>query len=154
MKFLLGTILLGLISINANAESAKFSSAGFSIDILDDKASNAGSQPLMMALPAVNGFAANVNVQIQPYPGSVEDYKKLSSAQFLQLGLETITSSTKGNEIIFEYTGSLQGNMLHFYAKAIKVGDLFYLATATDLASQWPNTGKKLKSVVDSFEIE
>ena len=98
-------ILIALLSINslAFAETAKFNESGFSIDILDEQPGNAGSQPLQMLLPAVNGFSANVNVQIQPYPGTLVEYKNLSEAQFVQLGLKTITSSTKGSAVVFDY---------------------------------------------------
>jgi len=39
-------------------------------------------QALMMFLPVTDGFAANVNVQIQPYAGTIEDYTALSLQQF------------------------------------------------------------------------
>ena len=148
--------LILLLSINslAYAETVKFNESGFSIDILDEKPSNAGSQPLQMLLPAVNGFSANVNVQIQPYPGTLEEYKKLSEAQFIQLGLKTIASSTRGSAVVFEYSGFMMGNELHFYAKAIKKGNLFYLATATDLDSEWHKNSSRLKSIVNSFVLE
>ena len=151
------TILLTVtfsLSVHADSNSAIFNQAGFSINVLDSKVSNAGSQPLTMMLPALNGFSANINVQIQPYPGSLEDYKKLSEAQFIQMGLKTISSSGKGNEIYWEYSGNIQGNNMHFYAKAIKVGNLFYLATGTDLESNWSKTSNNIKSVINSFRTQ
>ncbi len=153
MKHLLTILLAVTFSLQAYAgsSSATFNQAGFSINVLDSEASNAGSQPLMMMMPALNGFSANVNVQIQPYPGSLEDYKKLSEAQFVQMGLITISSSENGNEIHWEYSGNMQGKNMHFYSKAIKVGNLFYLATGTDLESNWPKTSNKIKSVINSF---
>ena len=88
MKHLLTILLAVTFSLQAYAgsSSATFNQAGFSINVIDSEASNAGSQALMMMMPALNGFSANVNVQIQPYPGSLEDYKKLSEAQFVQMG--------------------------------------------------------------------
>ncbi|MEN8148058.1 MAG: hypothetical protein ABFR02_10640 [Campylobacterota bacterium] len=153
MKHLFTIILAVTFSLLAHADSssATFNQAGFSINTFDAKASNAGSQPLTMMLPASNGFSANVNVQIQPFPGSLNDYKNLSEAQFVQMGLKTISSSENGNELYWEYAGNIQGKNMHFFAKAIKVGNLFYLATGTDLESNWPKTSKKIKSVITSF---
>ena len=153
MKYIF-TILLAVtcsLQVYADSNSATFNQAGFSIDILDAKSSDAGSQRLMMMLPASNGFAANVNVQIQPYPGSLKDYKKFSEAQFTQMGLKTLSILEKESEIYWEYSGNIQGKDLHFYAKVIKVDHLFYLATGTDLESNWPKTSKNIKSVVNSF---
>lgn len=149
-KSIIFTALLSL-SVISQAEVMNFKEAGFSIKPLDGKPGSAGSQTLMMRLPAVNGFSGNVNVQIQPYPGTMEDYLKLSEAQFSQMGLKLISKSLNGNELYIEYSGFMQGNNLHFYAKAIKVNGLFYLATATDLESQWASSSTKLKSVIDSF---
>ena len=153
MKYIL-TILLAVtcsLQVYADSNSATFNQAGFSIDVLDAKANSAGSQRLIMMLPASNGFSANVNVQIQPYPGSLKDYKKLSEAQFTQMGLKTISISENENKVYWEYSGNVQGKNLHFYAKIIKVDNLFYLATGTDLESNWPKTSKNIRSVVNSF---
>lgn len=156
MKHLYAIMFLVTFSLLAHADTspAKFNQAGFSINVLDSETSNAGSQPLMMMMPALNGFSANVNVQIQPYPGSVKDYKKLSEAQFVQMGLKTISSSENGNEIHWEYSGNINGKKMHFYSKAIKVGNLFYLATGTDLEVNWAQTSKKIKSVINSFSTK
>lgn len=148
------TILLAtwlVLAGSVQAETMNFTEAGFSIKPLDGHPGSAGSQALTMKLPAVNGFAANVNVQIQPYPGTMQDYLALSEAQFSQMGLTLISKQLKGNELLIEYAGTLQGNELHFYAKAIKVNGLFYLATATDSESHWATSSVKLKPVIDSF---
>ena len=150
------TLLLLTFSMFSYGDSSQinFSQAGFSINALDGAPSEAGSQPLMMLLPAVNGFSANVNVQIQPYPGTIDEYKKLSDSQFEQMGLKTISSSIKGNVLYIEYSGNMQGKNLHFYSKAIKKGNKFYLATATDSDSQWSLNRNKLKLVVDSLVLQ
>lgn len=152
MRKIIPLIMLILYSLTACAETNTVvcENAGFSIKMLDKPVSCASS-PFMMSLPSVNGFAPNVNVQIQPYSGSIDDYKKLSTGQFSLMGLEVISISSSGNELYFEYAGSLAGMNLHFYAKAIKNGDYVYLATATDTKTGWPQSFEKLKSVVDSF---
>jgi len=153
MKHLFSILLAVVFSLQAYADSAIFNNAGFSINVLDANVSDAISQPLAMRLPASNGFSANVNVQIQPFPGSTKDYKKMSNAQFEQMGINVITCTEKQGATYWEYAGTMQGRQLHFYAKAIKVGHLFYLATGTDLESNWSKTSKSIKAVIDSFTI-
>jgi hypothetical protein len=156
MKKLCITLLSLTFSMFSYGESnqVSFNQAGFSINALDSPPSQAGSQPLTMMLAVTNGFSANVNVQIQPYQGTLEEYKTLTDSQFVQMGLKTISSTIKGNSFHVEYSGNMQGNELHFYAKAIKKGSSFYLATATDRESQWHINAAKLKSVVDSFVLQ
>lgn len=151
MKKLL--ILLTLVSSFAQAETINFKETGFSINALDQAPSAAGGTPLQMFLPPSNGFSANVNVQIQPYPGSMAEYIELSKSQLKQMGLQIIDMSISGDEAIFEYNGNMNGMHLHFYAKAVKKGSLFYLATATDLATQWHVNKGKLKNAVASFKL-
>ena len=146
-------ILLILINVVSYAETATFKEAGFSIDTLDQEPSPAGVAPLQMSLSPVNGFSGNVNVQIQPYPGTLKEYVSLSESQFIQMGLKTLSSEFTNDTAAFEYAGILNGYDLHFYAKVFKKGNLFYLATATDLNSQWDKSKDKLISVVNSFQL-
>lgn len=146
-------IILTLISVISYAETATFKEAGFSIETLDQKPSPAGAAPLQMSLSPVNGFSGNVNVQIQPYPGTLKEYVSLSESQFVQMGLKTISSTSTNDTATFEYTGVMNGYDLHFYAKVFKKGNLFYLATATDLSSEWPKNKIKLMSVINSFKL-
>jgi hypothetical protein len=55
---------------------------GFLIDVTDVKPWANASTPLVMCLPASEGFAPNINVTIQPYPGSIKEYISLSKRQF------------------------------------------------------------------------
>lgn len=151
-KLILITVLL--FANAAFATEVTYKKAGFSINILDSSPSISGSQPVQMFLPAVNGFAANVNVQLQPYSESLDDYRKLSLAQFSQFGLKVVSSSIKNNTLVFEYSGLMLGNHLYFYSKAVKKGDFVYLATATDLSSEWPNKSSQLKSIVNSLKLQ
>ena len=66
------------------AETLTFKQAGFSIAPLDEP-QKGPSQTLIMFLPASDGFAPNVNVQIQPYSGSIDAYADLSKTQFKQV---------------------------------------------------------------------
>jgi hypothetical protein len=154
MKSFIVVLLLVCSSVwvyAAQSDHVTFDQAGFSIDILDAPKSSTGSKPLIMTLPARNGFSANVNILIQPYPGSLQDYKELSQTQFKQLGLRVIDSDESKNTLTWEYAGKMSGREFHFVAKVIKEGNLFYLATGTDLEINWPITSAQLKRVVKSF---
>jgi hypothetical protein len=122
--------------------------AGFSIAPLE------GAQQLSMVLPASGGFAANVNVQIQPYPGALDGYISLSQGQFRQAGLTVLNQRKEGpSEWVVEYAGQMAGRSLHWYARAkLKPGKI-YLATATASKEQWPSVSAKLKTCVDSLEV-
>ena len=115
-------------------------------------------QILSMQLNADGTFAPNVNVQIQPFPGSIDDYVKVSmDGQFKQLGFTTSSKKKLGEDgVAFEYTGTLRDMPLHFYARAFrKQGKgVFYLITATALATQWAKSGPELKTCVDSFKLD
>lgn len=150
---LIATVSLMLLSLAATAGKIEFEEAGFNIDTLDVKTKSPFAQPITMALPAKGGFAANVNVQIQEYPGTLQEFLDLSVGQLDQMGLRILDQSISNTELVMEYEGVMQGRLLHFYAKAVKRGKSVYLATATDSADNWSNTGADLISVVDSLEL-
>jgi len=135
------------------AEVLEFPNGGFSIESLDSIPQQGMVQPIQMFLPAVNGFAANVNVQIQAYSGTIQDYKKLSEGQFKQIGLTLISSEDLEDSIVLEYMGPMGSLTLHWYAKAFKKMDHVYLVTATATHSDWEATKEKLISTVNSFKL-
>jgi hypothetical protein len=139
----------------ANADVLVFSESGFSIDSLEAPLDAQAATPLQMLLPPVNGFSPNVNVQLQPYKGSVAEYKAITEGQFKQIGL-TVVSMEEGNDgksLTIEYKGPLQGQNLHWYAKAFKKGDVMYLVTATNTESNWELNKEQLIANVNSFKI-
>ena len=106
----------------------------------------------MMFLPAVDGFAANVNVQIQPYPGTIQDYVALSVKQCDTAGFKVLQQkATEKAAAVIEYTGQMQGRQLHWYARAEKSAGKVYIATATAADEQWSKLAPQLKAVVDSL---
>lgn len=131
-----------------------FDKAGFEIDALDSSPGAAGLQALIMMLPAEDGFAANVNVQIQPYGGTLAEYKKLSDSQFSQMAFKVSTSIIEKNILKFEYTGSMSNLTLHWYSLAIKKGDFIYLVIATSLDKNWPKNKAALVASVDSLKLK
>ncbi len=148
------TLLLFILSTNIYAGTLVFDEAGFSIKALDAPPEVAGGQPLQMLLPPNNGFSANVNIQIQPYNGTLTQYKSISDSQFKQYGFKPIISKVSKDSVIFEYTGTMAGKKLHWYSRAYKRGNFVYLVTATEQESNWPKTKKKLITVVDSFKLK
>jgi hypothetical protein len=110
---------------------------------------------LFMLLPQTSGFAPNINIIVQKYSGSLEDYKNLSDSQFKQGNMTVIQSKNSASKyIIFEYTGSQGGKNMHYYSRALKREDNIYLVTGTALIEQWDAVSVKIKDTVDSFKFE
>jgi hypothetical protein len=132
-----------------------FAASGFSIAPLEVSPGEKTGQALMMFLPANNNFAGNVNVQIQPYSGTIEEYTALTLKQFKDAGVKVIAQKKAGTSgVVFEYSGELQGRTLHWYARAEKAVGHVYLATATAAEQEWPKQGSQLKASVDSLRCE
>ncbi len=132
-----------------------FPTAGFSIQVLEAAPGKAPQQALFMALPSSDGFAPNVNVQIQPYNGSLDEYIALSEQQFKAAGFTLVHRTKQGQSaVLFEYTGEMQGRALHWYARGERVTGRVYLVTATAAETQWKSEAPRLKACVDSFRLE
>ena len=110
---------------------------------------------MVMFLPVKNSFAANANVQIQPYSEGIKNYATLSKRQFKQAGIKIISEKQNAdNEWLCEYSGDLRGRTLHWYARAILYENKIYLVTATALNQDWNEDSAPLKKCVDSFKIK
>jgi len=132
-----------------------FTASRFSIAPLEAPLEKALLEPVIMCLPATEGFAPNVNVMIQPYVGTIDDYSALSMGQFKDGGLKVLLHKKLGKSaVVFEYTGELQGRQLHWYARAEKSAGSVYLVTATAANEQWDKAAARLKSCVDSFSCD
>ncbi len=132
-----------------------FATSGFSIAPLEAPKGQLTQQVLMMFLPTAGDFTPNVNVQVQPYDGSLEDYIKLSLKQFESANLRVILQGrTKDSGAVFEYQGEIQNRRLHWYAKAQKSQGRVYLVTATALEEHWAEVASNLKTCVDSFACD
>lgn len=112
-----------------------------------------GGQVFQYFLPPADGFAANVNLQIQPYEGSLADYEALSVQQFEQFDFNVLDISRSDSEILFEYRGDMQGTEFHWYSRVIKEGNYFYVVTATALADRWETERASLVDSVQSFRL-
>jgi hypothetical protein len=106
-------------------------------------------------LPPSDGFSPNINVVIQPFKGSIDDYIEISKKQFEE-EKDTIVSEHKvaNREWTVEYHGVSDGRHLHFYARSIVAGTRVYLVTATATELQWKSVGNKLKACTESFQLD
>ncbi len=109
-------------------------------------------QLITMPLPSENGFSANVNVQIQPFTGTTEEYMKVSRDGLQQMGVKITTEKSGDGWIMLEAEGEMQGFALHFYAKAWITKERTYLVTATCLQSEWAAKKDELVTCVESFK--
>jgi len=153
--WLLTPLLLGFLSISTPAQSSTldFPGHGFRINALDGP-STGFTTALMMFLPPDADFAPNVNVQIQPFEGTIEDYIAESKEQFKELNLKVLTEERPDAKTwVVSYEGQMEGEKLRFHAKAISQGNRVLLATATAKSSQWKSAGDALIACVNSMEI-
>lgn len=142
-------LLAAGVATAAGADRLLFRNHGFSIAA--PETTELPAQSLMLFLPASEGFAPNVNVQLQPYAGTVEEYVQLSLKQFEAAKLDVTEPKIAGGVATFEYAGTLQGKSLHWYARTFKQGGHIYLATATATEGQWSKVQAALRASVDSF---
>ena len=147
--------LLGLTPALASDARLEFREAGFSIAPLQTSSDGVPYQVLLMFLPPTSeSFSPNVNVQLQPYPGTREQYLALTKQQFQAGGLTVIQAKLDGkSDIVFEYEGSTQGRNLHWYARAAFASGKVYLATGTAEQSGWAAVGEQMKASVDSLQV-
>jgi hypothetical protein len=158
MKIITALILSALTAwpcVAAEPDSRlQFKSNGFSIAPLEERSETAICQAVMMFLPATEGFAPSVNVQIQPFDGTINDFASLSQQQFKAAGFTVVSENITKTTLVWEYSGLFQGRKLHWYARAVQDKKAIYLVTATAADAQWKTVSVKLKACVDSFKIE
>lgn len=127
---------------------------GFSIMPLEGTVENENYQVAIMYLPANRSFAPNVNIQIQPYDGTMDEYIDLSKQQFQMLGFKIITIKTQDNSAFLEYSGSFQGIEFHWCARVFLREGKVYLVIGTALSASWSEVSAQILACVDSFQLE
>ena len=148
-------LMLSVSCFAAVAESRlHFPASGYSIDPLEGTSDAVSSQSLIMFLPPKDGFSPNVNIGIQPYNGSIEDYAELSDQQFKSMGFKVLNKETTATSITWEYQGLFQGQTMHWFSRAIQSKGRYYVVTATALESQWADVAGQLKACVNSFRLD
>ncbi len=136
---------------HAKPAALSFSEHGFSIEPPVGHDAAQMQQVVSLAIPMSDGFAPNVNVQVQPFTGPMGDFVKLSLDQFKAAGVKLVVEKHDARSAVLEYTGQLQGRALHWYARAFVGKNGIGLATATSLESQWAATNAALRQSVDSL---
>lgn len=156
ISLFLALILLLVACQPGLASSLVYEKNGFTINALEGEVGDEPYQVLIMFLPpTADGFTPNVNVQIQPFAGTMADYTTLSKQQIEGAGWKLLNLSTPGKDVItLEFAGEAQGFAFHWYAKAVKNGDRVYLVTATASENYWAELAGQLKSTVDSFKLK
>ncbi len=155
--FLMATVVLTSLSCKAadnDPRRLNFKQSGFSITALEASGADSAYTVLAMFLPASDNFAPNVNVAIQPFEGSIQDYIKLTRGQ-LQAGNYALLNEKPGSDsVAWEYAGKMGDLDLHWYCRALLKDGRIYLVAATAAESQWKELAAKLKLCVDSFNLE
>lgn len=145
--------VIGVSAVNG-ATAVNLPLYGFQINALDAPAQDAVGSALITLLPVSDGFAPNVNVLIQPYTGAMADYITLSKGQFASIKANVLSEQTPTpTEWVVEYTGTMGGNDLHFYARALSRNGKVYLVTGTAKDMQWSKVGQTLRQTVNSFKL-
>jgi len=148
-------LLLSLRPADQPQSALIFKSYGFSISALDTKPAETMQQVLFMTMPASDGFAPNVNVQIQPHAGTLDEYVELSKQQFKDAEF-TLDSERKigKSAVVFSYFGKLGAKKFRWHAKAELHDGKVYLATATATEAQWEKVMAPLVECVESLRTK
>ena len=143
------------ISTQSGAAAIELPLYGFQIDALDAAPDSSSPTTVIQTfLPATDGFAPNINVQIQPYTGTMKDFATTSKSEFEQMKWKVVSDQQPNdNEWNVEYTGSFHNSDLHFYARAVSANGKVYLITATAKESQWSTVGDTLRKHLESFKL-
>src|ERR1700741_883318 len=148
---------LFLLAISSQAAAATIERPlyVFQMDALDATPDSSNPTTVIQTfLPATDGFAPNINVQIQPYNGTIKDYATTSKSQFEQVKWKVVSDQQPNDsEWNVEYTGSFHGSDLPFYARAVSANGKVYLITATAKESQWATVGDTLLKHIQSFKL-
>jgi hypothetical protein len=150
------THLVVMLLLAASAAHAKstlvFGEHGFSIDPPAGHDRSQMQQIVTLMLPSSDGFAANVNVQAQPFKGTIEEYLSVSREQFKTGGITLLNEKHDAHTATIEYKGKMEGHPLHWYARAFLGKNGLILATGTALESQWASVSEVLRKSVDSIK--
>jgi hypothetical protein len=125
---------------------------------LDALIEKAPGKTLFIKVDETGGSSANINIQIQPFTGTMKEYMDASRAQFEQIfekGWKIVSEKQDGEkEWSCELTGTAKGKDYHFYARAVREGSKVYLITATALQEEWGSVGEKMRRHVDAFKTQ
>jgi len=114
--------------------------------------------PVIVAGPTVDGFASNVNVNIQQMATTRQGYIDLSLGQLRQLGFKIHTTkevTVSGKDgIRFDYEGKLGSRDLHCLALAVIEKERVILVTCTALTTAYKAIEPEFQACLDSFRLK
>jgi len=153
-------ILSLVVAQSARAEEprpAVFSNLGFSIDVLDitPPKDTPIYESLRMLLPAEDGFASNIGIQYQTFPGTLQEYAELSEKDVKKSNFTLLHSKAKEGAYYCELAYTLKVNEKEYemrcHMKAIKADGNIILATITAPATRWEKDSKLLQPILNSL---
>ena len=151
--------LLAICALSAlTAAEGDLPHYGSKLKDLDALIEKAPGKTLFIKVDETGRVSANINIQIQPFTGTIKEYMDVSRAQFEQMfekGWKIVSEKQDGEkEWSCELTGTAKGKDYHFYARAVREGSKVYLITATALQEEWGNFGEKMRRHVDAFKTQ
>lgn len=136
---------------DAKTARLKFA-AGFSLPELPGL--EAISMRMPTSTPPAEGFAPNINVQIQPHAGTMAEYADLSKQEMIRMGMTIHRLDVIGDTMVIDYQGNVENRSLRWYAKAILRNARVFLITATAASEQWDDVKADLCACIDGFQLE
>lgn len=157
-KFAVVTLLvIGAFSV-LTAADGDLPHYGAQLKDLEALIEKAPGKTLFIKVDETGRGSANINIQIQPFAGTMKEYIDISRAQFEQMfekGWKILSEKQDGEkEWSCELTGTAKGKEYHFYARAIREGSKVYLITATALQEEWGSVGEKMRRHVNAFQTK
>ncbi len=120
--------------------------------------SGVSCQTVMYFSPPEDGFAANVNVQIQGEAKSVEEFIAVSRTQFKNYGFTLLSEEKRtvsGREAVaFDFEGEMEGRPLRWMTLAVADAGRMIVATATAPKASFKRYEKALRACLASLELE
>ena len=153
------TTLLAICAFSAlTAAEGDLPHYGSQLKDLDALIEKAPGKTLFIKADETGRVSANINIQIQPFTGTMKEYMDVSRAQFEQMfekGWKIVSEKQDGEkEWSCELTGTAKGREYHFYARAVRGESKVYLITATSLQAEWESVGEKMRRHVDAFKAK
>jgi hypothetical protein len=141
-----------LVTFAAAADSQYF---GSKLADLEPLIAEAPNKALVIIFPPSENFTPNINIQVQPFAGTMKEYIEISRQQldriFNQEWAKPLEDQKGEKEYLIEAIGITKGRNMHFYARAVKHETKVYLITGVALETQWKAIGDTLRRHVDSF---
>lgn len=103
--------------------------------------------------PVEDGFAVNINIQVQRYGGTLVEYARLSEDQIKQSQGKVVSRKSLGTGREIVWTCTMQGKKLQFLSLFLVEGGKAYLFTGTALQSNWGKFARPLQASADSFQL-